>query len=141
MSVLIKAIGFYATIASGIVGISLLTGRGCNNFFNNREVNRQSYSMVSYATGISGHVEYIRFLDGSQDVKIYPDWGHRLFDSELDQDLNGDGKVDRIRRNGSEWKLHRLDEMLIRETDYKTNKERFDHADGILQDLMKKYPK
>ena len=78
--------------------------------------------------------------DGSQDVKEYPSLGHRLFDSELYQDLNGDGLVDRIRRNGAEWKMNRLSELLVREYDYQSDKERFDEADKQLQELMVKYP-
>ena len=34
----------------------------------------------------------------------------------------------------------RFKELLVREYDYKTNKERFDEADKLLQKLMAKYP-
>ena len=63
------------------------------------------------------------YADGTQDVKEYPGLGHRIFDSELRQDLNGDGLVDRIRRNGSELKMHRLSELLVRKNDYLGNKD------------------
>jgi hypothetical protein len=73
-------------------------------------------------------------------VKEYPGLSHRLFDSELHQDLDGDGFVDRIRRNGAEWKMNNLSELLVREHDYDAHKERFDEADTQLKELMDKYP-
>ena len=130
------------TIGVGAAIIATLLGgvRGCNMAWNNRTLNKPAYTSVNYATGLTGHIEYTRYADGSQDVKEYPGLGHRLFDSELHQDLNGDGLVDRIRQNGAEWKMNRLSDLLVREHDYQANKERFDEADRQLQELMAKYP-
>lgn len=137
--VIIASTALYTGLLVGIFGGSLLGVRGCNNSCNNRTVKKESYCMKSYATGISGHVEYIRFADGSQDVKTYPSFGHRLWDSELHQDLDGDGHVDRIRRNGSEFKMNSLSELLVRKADYEKHKKRFDDADEQLQELAAKY--
>ncbi len=123
----------------GIVGVLLLSVRGCNMAFNNRTLIKPAYISNSYAQGLYGHIEYTKYSDGSRDVKIYPGFAHRLFDSELHQDLDGDRKVDRIRQNGAEWKMNRLSELLVRENDYSANQERFDEADGQLQNLIKKY--
>ncbi len=127
-------------IVGAMIAVSLVGVRGCNMAWNNRTLNKPAYTSVNYATGLSGHVEYTRYADGSQDVKDYPSLGHRLFDSELHQDLNGDGLVDRIRQNGAEWKMNRLTDLLVRENDYQDNKNRFDEADKQLQELMVKYP-
>lgn len=124
---------------AGILAIPFLVGRGCNMACNNRTIDRPAYHTESYATGITGHVEYTKYSDSSQDVKIYPGLSHRLFDSELYQDLDGDGLVDRIRQNGSEIKMNRLSELLVREHDYEANKDRFDKADAKLQELMEEY--
>ncbi len=117
----------------------LLGAKGCNNFLNNRTIDKPAYHTESQATGIAGHIEYTRYADNSQDVKIYPSWNHRYWSSELDQDLNGDGIVDRIRLDGPEFKMHRLTDLLVRAQDYSTSKEKFDEADKRLAELMKKY--
>ncbi len=127
-------------IALGVsIGIPLLVARGCTMLFNNKQIVNPAYKTVSYATGLNGHIEYTRYSDGSQDVKSYPGVGHRMWDSELQQDLDGDGLIDRIRRNGAEWKANSLREILVRTTDYQANKGRFDKADKRLQLLMEKY--
>jgi hypothetical protein len=136
MDGLIKSIGMYAGLLVLIAGVS----RGCNVAFNNRTINNQAYHTESRATGLNGHIEYTRYKDGSQDVKIYPSWGHRMFSSELHQDLNGDGLIDRIRQDGPEWKDNRLNTILVRKFDYQQNKARFDKADKELNSLMNKYP-
>jgi len=132
----LKMIGIYAVMFAALLG----GVRGCNMAWNNRSLDKPAYQTESYATGLTGHVEFTRYSDGSMDVKEYPGLGHRIFDSELHQDLNGDGFVDRIRRNGAELKMNRLSEILVRENDYQANKERFDKADTQLQDLIAKYP-
>ncbi|MBI1973086.1 hypothetical protein HYS50_03705 [Candidatus Woesearchaeota archaeon] len=125
----------------GIFGIAALGTRGCNMYFNNQVVEKPGCRVVSFATGLIGHVEYVRYADGSQDVKEYPGiLGHRLLSSEFHQDLNGDGLVDRIRKHGPEWKVHSFTGLLIREHDYTTHKESFDAADKQLQELMAQYP-
>lgn len=128
-----------------MIGVAIIAGllggaRGCNMAWNNRTLNNPAYTSVNYANGLTGHVEYTRYADGSQDVKEYPGLGHRLFDSELHQDLKGDGLVDRIRQNGAEWKMNSLSNLLVREYDYQDNKRQFDEADKQLQELMMKYP-
>jgi len=137
----LKMIGVTAAVVGTLLSGVLLAGRSCNKYLNNRVIDKPAYHTVSFATGLAGHVEYTRYFDGSQDVKIYPYLGHRMFSSELDQDLDGDGKVDRIRKDGSEFKGNRLAELLIRKYDYDTKKETFDNADRRLQDLMKKHRK
>ncbi|MBU4501267.1 MAG: hypothetical protein KKA79_01645 [Nanoarchaeota archaeon] len=57
--------------------------------FNNKHTVKEGRETISYATGLTGHVEYTMYSDGSQDVKDYPGLGHRLFDSKLYQDING----------------------------------------------------
>lgn len=113
--------------------------RGCNLAWNNRDIQNEAHTTTSYATGITGHVEYTRFHDGSQDVKVYPGLGYGLFDSELLKDFDGDGKVDRIRRNGAEWKMNRVTYVLDREKDYKEHRKKFDEADKTLQGLIKEH--
>ena len=131
------ALGMYA----GALALGALLTRGCNCAWNNREISKPSHQTISYSTGITGHVEYTRYDDGTRDVKIYPGLSHRLFDSELYQDLDGDGLVERIRRNGAEWKMNRLNKLLVREHDYAEHKEEFDEADQKLQELIEKYDK
>ncbi len=126
-------------VIGSVVGCLALVGRSYNTVMNNRKIDSSAYKTVSYVKGMTGHLEYTKFFDGSQDVKIYPGLGHNLWDSEFHQDLNGDGLVDRVRRHGAEWKMHRLTELLVREYDYDKNKDRFDEADKQLQELMKKY--
>ncbi len=121
-------------------GASLLAVKSCNEYYNSRSLITPAYRMESFTTGVSGHIEYIRYADHSQDVIIYPEFGLRFSDSELHQDLNGDGKVDRMRRNSGEWKRHSLVEMLIRTTDYEEHQHRFGEADALLQRLMQSYP-
>jgi hypothetical protein len=137
MDDIIKSIGMYA----GILTLIACGTKGCNRAFNNRTINNQAYHTESRATGLNGHVEYTRYKDGSQDVKIYPGSGHRMFSSELHQDLDGDGLIDRIRQDGPEWKWHRLNIILVRKFDYQQNQNRFDKADKELNSLMNKYPK
>lgn len=136
MKTLPKIVGLYV----GVIAILLGVVRGCNMAWNNKSIVKPAYQTESRATGLYGHVEFTRYSDGSQDVKEYPSFAHRLFDSELHQDLDGDGLVDRIRQNGAEWKMNHLSTLLVREHDYDAHKKRFDKADKQLQDLMARYP-
>ncbi len=43
----------------------------------------------------------------------------------------------RIRQNGAEWKMNKLNTLLIRKQDYQDHKDRFDKADTQLQELMR----
>jgi len=136
MKGILKIIGIFA----GVFGALAIGTRSCNNAFNDKSIDKPAYHTESHTTGVSGHVEYTRYSDGSQDVKIYPGLSPRIFDSELYQDLNGDGLVDRIRREGSELKMSCLSGLLVREYDYLLNKKVFDEADKQLRELMTRYP-
>ncbi len=137
---LLRSIGTIAGSFIGVIGLTALGTKGCNMACNDREILKKSYKTLSYSTGLAGHVEYTKYNDSSQDVKVYPDFGHRIFSSELDQDLNGDGLVDRIRLNSGELKMNKLNEILIRQYDYESYRKEFEKADLRLQELMKKYP-
>jgi len=138
----IKSWGKVLILYGAFIGGVLLGTKACDMAFNNQTVLKPGYFMKSKATGIMGHEEYVQYTDGSREVKLYPNIiGHRYGSSEFYQDLNGDGKVERIRINGPEWKMHKLETILIRENDYETNKEKFDKADQKLQELMKQYSK
>jgi hypothetical protein len=122
-----------------IIAIPFLCARGCNHYFNNQNISKKLYHLVSEPYGLNrGHIEYIRYADGSQDVKIYGNF--RDSKSSFYQDLDGDGRVDRIRINSSRFKANRLSGLFIREQDYETHKEEFDKADRKLQELINKYP-
>ena len=136
MNETIKTVGLFLGLS---VALALGT-RGCNSLFNDRTINKPAYHTESRATGLYGHIEYTKYADGSQDVKIYPGFSHRWVGSELHQDLDGDGLIDRIRQDGPEIKMHSLYDILVRKEDYRSNKKRFDEADKQLQDLMVKYP-
>ena len=128
------------TYAVGM-GVLLLGVTGLNRALNSRTINKPAYQTESRATGLSGHIEYTKYFDGSQDVKVYPGLGHRIYGSEIHQDFNGDGIVDRIRFDGPEWKMHRLGNILERSHNYQTDRKTFDNADKQLRELMAKYPK
>lgn len=123
------------------VGFFALFGgiRGCDMALNNRNITTLAHKTHSYATGLTGHVEYTKYADGSREVVNFPSFGSRFFDVESHQDLDGDGDVDRIRRIGSELKMNRLSGLIVREQDYDSNKERFDEADSQLSSLIKEY--
>lgn len=140
MKEILKLIGISGGTIATIFGVVLGTTRECNMIYNNHEISEQGHYSVSRAKGVMGHIEFTRYDDGSQDIKEYPWFGHRFLDSELRQDLNGDGQVDRIRQNGSETKMNRLVKILIRKHDYYKNKAKFDKADAQLRELMAKYP-
>ncbi len=130
---LLEIISYSAGLLGLILVPTILGTRACNKALNNRTITTPGYCLESSIKGVSGHTEFISYADGTYDIKNYPGWGHRLFDSELLQDTNGDGHIDIIRKHGSELKMHRLDELLVRSTDYSTNSERFDDADDQLE--------
>ena len=118
-------------------GLAILGGfRFFNGLSNDKKINHKpAYEMTSHATGwFSGHTEYTRYADGSQDVEEYPARGYF---STFYQDLNGDGLVDRIRKNGTGM-FRRPAELLIRAQDYQTHKKEFDEADKKLRELASK---
>jgi hypothetical protein len=123
-----------------ITGLCLLGMRGCNMLWNNSETITPSRHTLSRAAGLVGHQEYTKYADGSADLKVYPGnpLGHRWFESRLYQDLNGDGKVERIRINGPEFTLHHLKDILSRDAEYSSHKEDFDLGERILAEESKK---
>ena len=130
---------WYVVTYSLILVLSLLGARGCNSYFNNKTILASGHQTISMAQGLSGHTEYTRYEDGSQEVKTYPGWGHRLFDSQLDQDLDGDGQVDRIRKSSGEIRANSLATLLIRKYDYSNNQDIFQKADSKLKKLMEQH--
>ena len=113
--------------------------RACDMAWNHGTVDKGTYKTAFYAIGLNGHVEYTKYMDGSQDILLYPGLGFNFFDSELYQDLDGDGRIDRIRQNAAEWKMNTLNEILIRKQDYERHKKRFDEADVLLRKIIKRY--
>lgn len=123
-----------------VFGVTLGGMRACNSAWNDKTIDNSGYKTESHASGIFGHTEFTTYTNGSHDVKIYPGFiDHRYFNSQLSQDLDGDGLVDRIRQDGSEFRMHSLKRILTREHDYNTHKELFDKADNQLRDLILKY--
>ena len=122
-----------------IIVLFIVLAKGCNMLFNNRYIQTASTETTSYAKGLVAHIEYTKYKDGSEDVKKYPDiLGHRYLSSTLYQNFDGDDFVDRIRKNGPEWKMHRLKGILVRETDYEKNKKEFDKGDKLLAEVRKR---
>jgi len=132
-------------IKNGLFGIGialvLSTPIDINFLCNNKTIKTPSYSSVSSIKGLFGHTEYVKYADNSQEFKIYNGLGHKYQESTLAQDLNGDGLVDRIRINGSEFSFNRLKKTLVRSLDYNTNKKDFDGADMTLNKLKEKASK
>ena len=128
-----------AAVIAVPTGITLAGIHLYNRIANNREIITESQRTFSQVNGLMGHIEFTQFLDGSYDVKVYPSSGHRYGKSELDQDLNGDSLVDRIRVNRSGFYANKLDKLLVRETDYKENQELFIKADQRLNQLIQRY--
>jgi hypothetical protein len=107
-------------------------------YIQQQKITHPSYNAVSFTTGFTlGHIEYTRYKDSSQDVKIEPKWNYQ--DRLFYQDLDGDNVVDRIRINSGSTKSECLDTILVRENDYEKNKEQFDDADKTLRELAEKY--
>jgi len=139
MNYFLRSVGFQLSIYAGELLLGAVGIRGCNELLNDRDIANPGYYAVSHATGLSGHTEYVKYADGSRDVKRYFGLGHRLWSSELDQDTDGDGLVDKIRESGSEFMMHRLGDVLVRKYDYAEYKERFEEADMQMHELMEKY--
>ncbi len=129
-----RALAIPAAVLTGLFGGARLL----NYHFNDTQIRNSAYKAFSYSTGIGGHIEYVKFSDGSQEVKIYPNMRYDI-SSELHQDLNGDGLVDRIRMSGSIFTNDRLKDILVREYDYASNKDKFEEADKRLKDLESKF--
>lgn len=124
-------------ILGGAVSLPLGIAYLQNSITTNRTISKPAYVMFSEARGL-GHIEFTKYKDGSSDVKAYPTLRWNI-SSDLMQDLNGDGKVDRIRMQGTWFKKERLNDILVREYDYSKHQSEFDNADSTLQELMQRY--
>lgn len=119
--------------------LAIIISFGYHAYCNNWNETTDSYTAHSFAVGLGGHIEYVVYGSGMQDVKVYPSWGHRYTESTFYQDSNGDGLVDFIRINGPEYTYHSLEGAYERSEDYDAHREEFQEGDRILQNLMKKY--
>ena len=127
--VMLVVIGFFIGLTCGV-----------NQLINNRHLNKKATETFSYAKGFIGHVEYTRYKDISmEDIKVYPSiLGHRYASSKLYQNLDGDDFIDIIRVNGPEWKMNRLEKILVRASNYEENQEAFEKADCLLKEMRQK---
>lgn len=128
-----------AGVIGGILVLTLGGVRGCNYMHNNTTTQSLGHVTQSYSTGISGHVDYSKFKDGSYEIKTYPSFGHKLFDSKLYTDFDGDGKIDRIRVHNGEMGMNSLEKLLVRDFDYDKNSDEFDNGDTLLNNLIVEY--
>lgn len=110
-----------------------------NYLWNNGMDMEKGCTTYSYSIWPWGHVEYTEFKDGTFSIKEYPSLGHRSLDSVYYEDLDGDGKIDRIRESGPEWKANSYQRTLVREYDYMDFKGEFEAADRLLAELKQKY--
>lgn len=127
MDELVKYIGKAALVLGLLFGSIFGIARGCNVHFNSYETKTQKYHTVSKATGIGEHIDYTRYADGTEEIRVAP--GNRWASEKMYFNSGNDPEVDRIRKHSIHTgKL----ELLIRETDYAKNKEEFDKADQLL---------
>ncbi|MFT4308219.1 MAG: hypothetical protein ACMXYM_02510 [Candidatus Woesearchaeota archaeon] len=131
-------LGLAAALAIGLGGLGFVTG--LNAALNTQTIITPSHTTITRPQGLLGHVELTVFADGSAEVKRYHGFGHRFFASDFYQDLNGDGRVDRIRRNGPEFAMNRHLGVHVREHDYPEHSDLFDRADAEVRRLLEKYP-
>ena len=127
MDDLIKYLGKTALLLGVLFGSIIGISRGCNVHFNSYETKTSKYHTVSKATGVGEHIDYTKYDDGTEEVRVRP--GLRLNPEKIYSNSGQDNKVDRIRNHSNHTgKL----ELFIRETDYENNKEEFDKADQLL---------
>jgi len=132
-------IGEGLLIAAAVVGVYFVSN-WMNSMHNTKHVVTKGYQLESVSNGMDGHTEFIRYKDGSCDIKIIPK-KESYDDTQYYQDLDGDGLIDRIRRSSNFTTTNRrLTELLIRKHDYSSKKSDFDKADNTLSKLMDKYP-
>jgi len=123
----------------GVIATPLAIMRGCNSYFNNKEVDHPSYQTHSFATGIDGHTEFTRYEDGSQEVLTIPSL-HRMWESRISLDIDGDNIVDRIRIIDGEHKSNKS-ELLIREDDFDGDRgSEFYYEDKKMRELSLRFP-
>ena len=107
----------------------------CNRVKNTRYQVNESYMYYSESFGFVGHKDIAKYADNSVEVKVYPSYGHRYNSSISYRDSDGDGLVDIIRVNGSEWTMNKLQDIFVREFDYNTHKKEFDKGDILIKEL------
>ncbi len=116
-------------LLSALVGPVLLGGLAiANRVLYNKTIDKPTYHLVSHAKGIAGRTEYVKYRDGSQEFRNLS-----ILRDEYNQDINGDGVVDRIR--GYRGVRHRG--ILVREEDYTKYQKEFDEADRELEKLSR----
>ncbi len=135
----IKSIAVGTLIYATIFGLTMLGLRACNAEANTGSINHPGHQTISYPINTTGHVDYTRFSDGSQEIYIHPNKGILGYAFKLIQDTNGDCLADRIRKQNPLWKLDSLQEILIRDQDLGLHQEDFDEADELLQELGQEY--
>jgi len=112
---------------------------GPNYAFNTRKIITPTSIGESKVKGMWGHTEYVIHSNGSQEFKSYSSVGHKYGSSTFGLDIEGDGKIDVLRINGSELGANRFKDSLIRSLDYSSNKKKFDEADIKLEELRSQY--
>lgn len=122
-----------------VLAVVAVASRGCNNLWNNRTLKTNSSITHSFATGINGHVEFTKYRKGGCDAKVYHSLGHTYLDSELLEDFDGDGKVDRIRSNRGDFLYNRQSELLVRTDDFEEYRHRFEESDAYMAELRSLY--
>ena len=127
-------------VTAVVVAPASIISRACNYVTNTGARQTTAYNVVSYSDGFFGHVDYTRFPDGSQDVLVIPESFRGGIDTMLYQDNDGDGTVDLIRT----WAVQgldrrRLEVIAARSIDYDSQRGKFDAADMLLQDLMRRH--
>jgi len=123
----------YQRIGLWIAGVGLvitaLAGglRSCNNY----DINNPNLTSTSRSTGFyrfTDKSEYTRLKDGSEEILIRDE--RRIYRF---QNFDGDNTIDRIRIDEYKTRdVFSLENILVRMTDYSTNKKEFDKADNIL---------
>lgn len=116
------------------LGLGIVFGltKACNTHFNHKSISGQSYRAESTDSGyLTGHVEYIRYKDCSQEVTIFESF--QTGSIKNGRDLDGDGLIDIIKINGAYWGNLPLKSILVRKDDYLTHKKEFDEADKLLK--------
>ena len=116
-----------------------LIGYGINTAFNRRIIEHEAYTSYNQVHGPLGHIEYTVYKNGATDIKVYNSVGHRAVGSLLYQETNGDNYVDKIRRNGPEWRFNQLVYILLAETDSVTHEKDFEKANEMLARMREKH--
>jgi hypothetical protein len=119
--------------------ISMVYACEKNRDVNNRVTESVNKLFISESSFLTGHSEFTLTKNGLCGLKIYPSLGHRYYDSIHYIDLNGDGMVDWVRQNGSEFMMNTNQLDILREFDYDQHQQDFIDADKILKYYIQKY--